>query len=104
MQGYVWIKEAGIIAFNRPVENLALHGYHLCKHTPGLQTHDRRQIVFTLSFDDFCIKYFKRGDALHLFNALRENYTITADWTGTHYFGLTIIWYYDKGYVDISIP
>ena len=48
--------------------------------------------------------YFKHEDALNLFNALRNNYTITTDWTGTHYCGSTIDWYYKKSYVDISIP
>ena len=103
-KGMYGLKEAGIIAFKRLVEKLAPHGYHPCKHTPGLWTHTTRQIMFTLAVDDFGIKYFKREDAQHLFNALQENYTITTDWTGKNYCGLTIDWQYDKGYVDISMP
>ena len=98
------LKETGIIAFNRLVENLAPMATTRIKHTPGLWPHDTRHIMFTLAVDDFGIKYFKHEDALHLFNALRNNYTITIDWTGTHYCGLTIDCHYEKVYIDISMP
>ena len=103
-KGMYGLKEAGIIAFNRLVKNLAPHGYQPCKHTPGLWTHNTRQIMFTLAVDDFGIKYFKKEDAQHLFDALKTNYEISTDWTGRNYCGLTIDWNYSAGYVDISMP
>jgi hypothetical protein len=103
-KGMYGLKEAGIIAFNRLVAKLAPHGYHPCKHTPGLWTHVTRKIMFTLAVDDFGIKYFKREDAEHLFNALQQTYTISTDWSGTKYCGLSIDWHYSQGYVDISMP
>ena len=103
-KGMYGLKEAGIIAFKRLVEKLAPHGYHPCKHTPGLWTHTTRQIMFTLAVDDFGIKYFKREDAQHLFNALQESYIISTDWSGTNYCGLSIDWHYSQRYVDTSMP
>ena len=58
----------------------------------------------TLAVDNVEIKCYKREDAQHLFNALQETYFISTDWTGKHYCGLTIELYYDKEYVDISMP
>ena len=37
-------------------------------------------------------------------NALKEDYTISQDWKGTQYIGLTIDWGYEKQEVHISIP
>ena len=103
-KGVYGLKEAYIIAFNCLVTKLALHGYHPCKYTHGLWTHDSHQIIFTLAVDDFGIKYFKCEDAQHMFNALQQTYSISTYWTCKNYCGLTIDWYYDQGYVDISMP
>ena len=43
-------------------------------------------------------------DADHLLNSLRKHYTISVDWAGTDYCGLSIKWNYAKKYVDISMP
>ena len=103
-KGMYGLKEAGIIAYKRLVKNLAPHGYHPCTHTPGLWKHITRKTVFTLAVDDFGIKHFHKEDIDHLFAALRQNYSISTDLTGTHYCGLTIDWHYKDGYVDISMP
>ena len=34
---------------------------------------------------------------------MRNYYSITIDWSGADYCGLTIDWNYDKAYVDISM-
>ena len=60
--------------------------------------------MFTLAVGDFGIKYFKKEDAQHLFDALKNNYEISTVWTGRNGCGLTIDWNYSAGYVDISIP
>ena len=60
--------------------------------------------TFTLAVDDFGIKHFNQDDLDQLLNALKTNYTILEDPTGSHYCGLQIDWNYDKKYVDISMP
>ena len=42
--------------------------------------------------------------AYHLIQALKKLYTISIDWTGSLYCGLTINWDYDKRICDISMP
>ena len=45
-----------------------------------------------------------KHDAWHLLSSLRTNYEYTIKWTGNTFWGLTMNWKYDKGYVDISMP
>jgi hypothetical protein len=61
-------------------------------------------VDFTLIVDDFGVKYVGREHAMHLLNALRDLHTITEDWGGSLYSGLTIKWNYAEKYVDISMP
>jgi hypothetical protein len=103
-RGMYGLKEAGIIAFEQLVNKLAPHGYEPAPFTPGLWRHKSKPTTFTLCVDDFGIKYFSKHDAMHLVNALHEDYEITIDWTGALYCGLTLDWHYDEGYVDISMP
>ena len=56
-KGMYWLKEAGVLAFNYVVKNLAPFGYYLVQHTPGLWKHKTRKTVFTLCVDDFGINY-----------------------------------------------
>ena len=98
------LKQAAVLAYTQLIKNLAPFGYKPCPYTSGLWTHDTRKTKFCLCVDDFGIKYHTRDDAHHLLQALRKHYTISEDWTGSNYCGLTIDWEYDKGRVDISIP
>ena len=41
---------------------------------------------------------------MHLLNALRALYTVTEDWAGSLFNGLTIEWNYAEGWVEISMP
>ncbi len=66
--------------------------------------HKTRKICFTLSVDNFAIKYTKLEDAQHLIDALKNDYTITIDWDATKYIGLTIKWDYAKGKVHAHMP
>jgi hypothetical protein len=70
LDGYVYCKirkgvyglpQAGIIAQELLQERLAKVGYHQSKIVPGLWTHKRRNICFTLVVDSFAIKYTKNG-------------------------------------------
>ena len=75
-------------------------------HRPAFRSllNATRPISFTLVVDDFGIKYVGKEHAQHLIDTLQSLYTITIDWTGTLYCGLTLKWDYQAGTVDISIP
>ena len=75
-KGIYGLKEAGIIAFQRLVKNLAPHGYRPMRYTPGMWRHDSLPTTFTLAVDDFGIKYFNKEHHDHLLNALCQDYTI----------------------------
>ena len=83
---------------------MAPFGYHPVPHSPGFWTHVSRPTVFTLCVDDFGIKYTTKDDANHLLNAIQSSYTISIDWEGKQYVGLSLNWNYDKRYVDLSMP
>ena len=102
-KGIYGLKEAGLIAFQHLVQNLKPYGYEPVKYTPGLWKHNSRPTTFTLCVDDFGIKYFSKEDALHLVNAVRQNYEITVDWSGSLYCGFNLDWNYEKGWVDVSM-
>jgi hypothetical protein len=103
-KGMYGLPQAGIIANKRLVKHLATHGYMPVANTAGLFKHVSRPITFCLTVDDFGIKYVDKANADHLFHALRELYTITLDWTGTKYCGLTLAWDYSARTCDVSMP
>ena len=51
------LPQAGIIAQELLEQCLLKHGYKQSEHTPGLWTHKRRPIYFSLIVDDFGVKY-----------------------------------------------
>jgi hypothetical protein len=96
--GYVYMEirrcmyglpQAGMLANKLLKERLAKHGYFELPHTPGLWRHATRPVWFTLVVDDFGIKYVGKEHADHLLNALEEHYTISTDWTGSLYCGIS---------------
>ena len=103
-KGMPGLKQAGRIANDRLTTHLARFGYRPVPRTPSLWRHDTRPVVFSLVVDDFGVKYVGKEHALHLLEALRHLYTVTEDWAGTLFNGLTIAWNYAAGYVDISMP
>ena len=102
-KGMYGLKEAGIIAFNNLVKNLAPFGYEPMPYTPGLWRHKTKPTTFTLCVDDFGVKYFSKTDADHFIHALQSNYETTIDWTGSLYVGINLRWNYAEGYVDASM-
>lgn len=103
-KGMYGLPQAGIIANVRLVKHLASFGYHQSTHTPGLFNHETRPISFCLVVDDFGIKYVGQEHAQHLLDCLRTIYTVTTDWDGTKYCGLTLRWDYTNSTCDISMP
>lgn len=83
------------------MDHLAPYVYNPCRLTLGLWTHKSRPISFTLCVDDFGIQYVGQENAKHLLNALRTRYTITVDWTGTLFLGITLKWNYKTRTVDL---
>ena len=45
---------------------------------------------FTLVVDDFGVKYVGKEHALYLKAALEEDYTLTTEWEGRRYIGITL--------------
>jgi hypothetical protein len=84
--------------------NLAKDGYRPTQHTHGLWKHDTRLISFSLVVDDFGVKYVGREHAEHLMECIKKNYSISSDWKGSAYCGLTLEWEYKNRTVDLSMP
>lgn len=103
-KGMYGLPQAGIIANTRLVKHLATFGYHQAEHTPGLFSHETRPISFCLVVDDFGIKHVGEERGKHLLDCLETIYTITTDWAGTKYCGLTLAWDYINRTCDISMP
>ena len=98
------LPQSGILANKLLRERLLKHGYYEMPHTPGFWKHVSRPVSFTLTVDDFGIKYVGEEHAKHLIGVLEENYTMDVDWTGGLYCGISLSWNYEQRYVDISMP
>ena len=61
-------------------------------------------ISSSLVIYDFGVKYVGKNNSDHLIAALRELYTVSTDWKGTLFCGLTLNWNYTAGWVDVSMP
>ena len=65
--------------------------------------HETRPIWFTLTVDDFGVKYIRKEHAEHLMSVLGEHYNLEEDWRGELHCGIQLKWNYKDGYVDISM-
>jgi hypothetical protein len=95
--------QAGILANQLLAHRLAIHGYLQTKFTPGLWRHVTRPIQFTLVVDDFGVQYVGAEHAQYLIAALETDYTVSKDWTGGLYCGITLNWNYANKHVDVSM-
>ncbi len=98
------LKQAAVLAYKNLINNLAPYGYEPIDHTDSYWRHTSKPTKFCLCVDDFGIKYFSKADIQNLISALQQNYKISTDFEGKNYCGLTLDWFYDDGYVDISMP
>ena len=98
------LPQAGILANKLLRQRLRPHGYYEVAHTPGLWKHTTRPTQFTLTVDDFGVKYVGKDNAQHLIDALRQHYDVEEDWTGKLYCGISLKWDYERRHVDISMP
>ena len=79
-------------------------GYHQSTLVPGLWTHECRPIQFTLVVNDLGVKYTVEEHANHLMAVLNKDYTITHDWKGAKYVGITLYWDCAEQKVHLSMP
>jgi len=103
-RGMYGLPQLGLIANELLEERLNKHGYQQSKLVPGLWKHDKRPIQFTLVVDDFGVKYTRQEDVEHLKSVIEQDYTVTADWTGNRYIGITLDWDYNRQQVHLSMP
>ena len=54
--------------------------------------------------DDFGVKYVGEEHALHLKKALEADCTVTTEWEGKRYIGITLDWDYKRLQVHLSMP
>jgi hypothetical protein len=98
------LSQAGILANQLLRQHLRPAGYYEVDHTPGLWKHVTRPVQFTLTVDDFGVKYVGKEHADHLITTLRRHYELEEDWAGELYCGITLKWDYNKRHMDISMP
>ena len=103
-KGMYGLPQAGLLANEQLEARLNKHGYKQSKLVPGLWRHSTRQIQFTLVVDDFGVKYIQQEDADHLKAVLEQDYTVTVDWSGRRYIGITLDWDYNRRRVHLSMP
>ena len=83
------LKQAALLAYKQLVSFLKPAGYKPISTSVGMWKHETRKTIFCLCVDDFGIKYYNLQDANHLLDTLKKHYTVTTDWEGKHFCGLT---------------
>jgi hypothetical protein len=103
-KGMYGLPQAGILANELLQRNLAKDGYRPTPYTHGLWKHDTCPISLSLVVDDFGVKYVGSEHAEHLMECIKKNYSISSDWNGSAYCGLTLEWDYKNNTVDLYMP
>ena len=102
-KGMYGLPQAGLLAQQRLVSHLQLHGYHETS-TSCLFRHDSNGTTFILVVDDFGIKYSSLEGANHLIQTLQLLYAITINWSGTNYIGFNIAFDRINHTVALTMP
>ena len=102
-KGMYGLPQAGLLAQQRLVTHLAVHGCNQTQ-TTCLFRHIDNGTVFSLVVDDFGVKYTSTAGAQHLIITVQMLYPITVDWTGCKYLGFSI--HFDRAgrTVALSMP
>ena len=103
-KGMPGLKQAGHISNDQLKAHLAKFGFAPVPRTPELWKHDTKPIWLSLVVDDFGVKYIGKENSGHLIQAPQKLYTISIDWTGDLFCGLTIKWDYSAHTCYISMP
>jgi hypothetical protein len=97
------LPQVGILANQLLARRLVIHGHHQTELSPSLWRHVTRPIQFTLVMDDVGVQYVGKEHAQHLIGALETYYTVSKDWSGGMYCGITLTWNYSNRHVDLSV-
>ena len=103
-RGMYGLPHAELLANELLETPLNKQGYQQRKLVPGLWKHKWRPVQFNLVVDDFGVKYGGEIHALHLKHTLEENYTVTIEWDGKRYIGITLDWDYTRRQVHLFMP
>ena len=82
-KGVYSLPQAGKNANDFLTKNISPHGYHQCRHIPGLWKHKWRPFTFYLVVDDFRVKYVGKQHAKHLIECIKKYYPVSADCTAS---------------------
>ena len=104
IRGMYGLPQSGLLANELLEKRLNKNGYYQSKYIPGLWKHEWRPVQFTLVVDDFGVKYVGKEHAMHLKEALEQDYTVTTEWDGRRYIGITLDWDYERRRVHLSMP
>lgn len=85
-------------------KHLAKYGYYPTRLTPGLWKNEANSVYFTLTVDDFFVKYIDEKDAEHLLNALKDQYVLSEDWEAKLYCGVKLKWDFNQRTCILSMP
>ena len=96
VRGMYGLPHTGILANKLLKERLKVHDYSEVPHTPGLFTQQTRPIWFTLTVDNFGVKYIGKEHADHLMTVLKQHYKMDKDWKGELYCGIILKWNCEK--------
>ena len=98
--GMYGLPHASRLASELLTPRLKEEGYNQSTDIQGLFRHKTRPVKFGLIVDDFGASYVGDENALHLLHILEKYYTVTTDWTGTQFCGLTLKW----DYINRCVP
>jgi hypothetical protein len=98
------LPQPGIIAQDLLADQLKLHGYSQSETTPGPWKHNFCPIIFSLTINDFGVKYVCKENVQHLLDTIQKYYKCLCDWDGERYCGLTIKWDYKGRKVHLLMP
>jgi hypothetical protein len=102
-KGMYGLPQAGKLANDLLAKCLAKHGYYQSPTTAGLWKHTSRSIQFTLIVNDFGLEDVGKEHALHLLEAIRQDYKCSTDWTGSLYTGIDLNWNYTTNILKIAM-
>jgi hypothetical protein len=103
LTGMYGLAQAGRIAQETLITKLQEAGYLMDNNVKCLFIHETRSTMFTLTVDDFGIKYNNDEDLQHLIEALEKVYKVKVNLKGDKYLGMNIEWDYEKRTAEISI-
>jgi hypothetical protein len=100
------LKQAGsLLTSSSKITSLSLVMPPQLAPQAGLWTYSSCNIAFSLVVvDNFGVKYVGHNNSQHLLSALEELYSVSTNWAGKLYCGVTINWDSHNQHVNISMP